>query len=842
MNKILHLLKIHCGTLSIRHFLGARTSRLHPQNRRPTCFGKRNFITALNIMGLLVTAYTIFQTNTLFCTEDVRQMDGKDVTQIAVLPEPIVGHTSQERPQAESPWSKWTFTTDDKEAQKKAQITWIPQGGKNGRGCIHLVCDTEKSWSFQSNRYPVGKVQNTLAGYVWTRCNEGMVTFRLFGQTKNYNSSGRTAGELFSIETHDWVQMMANVSAKNLNTFYILFSGRGKIDAFFEPMELFTGNPFPAKEGYNIKGSITKQVEEKMDRSPIAIAQKGGVYLGWRLLKNDSRDIGFEIRRRLRQEKNFTKQTLEPIVKTTDYFDSDIKNGSDYIWQIVPVLKGQPLEDQISEVSLSVPNDDKDKKHYLSFKLKDEGTVDRISLADLNGDGKLDYVVKIGRSIVDPYHQPNYWKKSERTIVLNAYDSSGTFLWRYDLGWSIEQGIWYSPILVEDLDGDGRAEVIAKTAKGDLRDVKGRVHSHEEYLTVFEGTTGKIITEIPWLSRVGYTYNLGCRNFLMTAYLDGQTPFLVVYRGTYGLMRMAIFQLVNGKLEKKHYWSNAYETEQLTWGQGAHRLHAADVDQDGKEEICVGSFVFDHDGSILWSLGLGHPDHLYVGDLNPRYPGLEIYLGLESRNDKNGMCMVQAKTGQYIWGYQGKTFHIHSSGLCADIDARYPGCECFGGEAKNDFSEDRFLWTADGKLLARGKTEKETGVPGLGASTVWWDETPQKAMLRGNAQTGVLMKLQYPKQTYLHDRFEGNVLLTGDFFGDWREEIVTFVSSKTVPGKTLPGEIRIYTTTIPAKDRHNCLLQDRNYRATTIENMCGYSSTPTLSYELNSKYELNNKQ
>ena len=75
-------------------------------------------------------------------------------------------------------------------------------------------------------------------------------------------------------------------------------------------------------------------------------------------------------------------------------------------------------------------------------------------------------------------------------------DSAGKLLWQKDLGWSIEQGIWYSPYVVYDLDGDGRAEVAVKTGEGDSpdadpRDADGRVQSGPERLTILDGASGK---------------------------------------------------------------------------------------------------------------------------------------------------------------------------------------------------------------------------------------------------------------------------------------------------------------------------------------------------------------
>ena len=61
-----------------------------------------------------------------------------------------------------------------------------------------------------------------------------------------------------------------------------------------------------------------------------------------------------------------------------------------------------------------------------------------------------------------------------------------------------------------------------------------------------------------------------------------------------------------------------------------------------------------------------------------------------------------------------------------------------------------------------------------------------------------------------------------DVVGDWREEIFT----------SLPGELRIYTTSIPAADRHVCLMQDPIYRIDLAVAFMGYYAAPMLSYDM----------
>ena len=111
--------------------------------------------------------------------------------------------------------------------------------------------------------------------------------------------------------------------------------------------------------------------------------------------------------------------------------------------------------------------------NYLSIPLRGDHTFQKCGIADLDGDGAYDFVIKQPNANIDPYEK--YWKPSPETYKIEAYRLDGTFLWSYDLGWAIERGIWYSPLVVYDLDGDGRAEVCLKAGEQDPRDSDGRV-------------------------------------------------------------------------------------------------------------------------------------------------------------------------------------------------------------------------------------------------------------------------------------------------------------------------------------------------------------------------------
>jgi rhamnogalacturonan endolyase len=246
------------------------------------------------------------------------------------------------------------------------------------------------------------------------------------------------------------------------------------------------------------------------------------------------------------------------------------------------------------------------------------------------------------------------------------------------------------------------------------------------------------------------------------------------------------------------------------YGQGAHFLHSADVDGDGRDEVILGSSIIDESGVSLWTNGMGHCDHAYVGDIDPARPGIEIYFGYETPQlfpPWNGVCLADAGTGTILWGIKEATYHVHSSGLVSDIDPEHPGMECYSGE---DDYPSRWLHAADGELIA----DETTFDLGLHPRAVYWDADPQRELLHGGRifdfNTGV---------THL-EGIAGHQAAWADVVGDWREEIITSVE----------GELRIYTTTIPASDRRVCLMQDPIYRLDVAHLAMGYEQPPMTSF------------
>ncbi len=729
--------------------------------------------------------------------------------------------------ESEKEFTGWFFWSEKDLLTVEPSTTVV----KEGRRSVKLEYpDIElhkyHDWSFKN----IGR-KDVKPGQVWTASawvkyeNTGLMGLQIMAISKGdtipvwSNGFGWASGFAAVYGTGDWKLLEATATVpKETDQIYVRFTGVGKTTVWIDDVNLYEGGakqirqPRPDVEGWAFG---RERVEEKIGRGLACIPRENGsMYLSWRLLKEDPENVAFNIYRATSDGQSL-KLNEKPIIRTTDFVDNtfnpNIKN-SYFIRSVTGTREYESSEEVVIIGNTPV-------KPYTSIKLENDSTTfQRIGIGDLNGDGKYDYVIKTPDTSLDPWH----WYPGKTTYKLEAYLSDGTFLWRKDLGWNIEAGIWYSPYVVYDFNGDGRAEIAVKTAPmdNDYRETKpdptgtyeaGRVISGPEYLSILDGMTGEELARTDWLSRDGLgMYHHVSRNQLGIAYPDGKTPCLIMARGTYSLNKLAAFQFQNNKLEELWRWDSTDEPGGLYFGQGSHCMHGVDLNGDGKDAILFGSAAIDSNGQGLWSTGLGHSDNVWVGDIDPTRPGLEIYYGIEGSRAKgsleNGISLWDAQTGELIWGLDKTTQHIHGTGLCANIDPRHKGMECYSGEKSLPAV---WLHTAKGELIA---DEKNINL-GTSPRAVYWDAGPERELLIGKRL------FRYPDET-IAENIEGSQVAWVDLLGDWREEIITSV----------PGEIRIYHTSIPAKDRRITLVQDPLYRNGMAHFSTGYIMPPQTGY------------
>lgn len=566
---------------------------------------------------------------------------------------------------------------------------------------------------------------------------------------------------------------------------------------------------------------------EWLDRGVVAVKVSNGVFLSWRLLGTDPQDVAFNIYR------NGILVNGTPLTGGTNFVDTAGTNNASY--EVKAVIDGQEQlankttsvwAQQSLTVNLNRPNGGSTPDGAYTYSPGDA------SVGDVDGDGEYEIILKW-----DPSNQKdNAHSGYTGNVYIDAYKLNGQQLWRIDLGRNIRAGAHYTQFLVYDFDGDGKAEVVMKTADGtrdaagtvignanaDYRNSSGYILTGPEYLTVFNGQTGRIMQTIPYpnargnVSDWGDNYGNRVDRFLAgVAYLDGRRPSMIFSRGYYAKAMISALDWRNGELTTRWTFTADGNQNQNYRGQGAHSLSIADVDNDGRHEIIFGAATIDDNGRGLYTTDLGHGDALHVADIIPSRPGLEVFMVHEcpACYGNHGVEVHDARTGQILYSGNGNGQDV-GRGLAADIDPRHPGMEVWG--SRNG------LFTSTGQELS--------AKPGPTNFAIWWDGDLLRELLDGttiskwNYQAGTVSTLFSPSGVESNNGTKSTPALSADLFGDWREEVILRNSNNT--------QLVIFTTTIPTEHRIPTLMHDVQYRVAIAWQNVGYNQPPHPSFFL----------
>ncbi len=595
-------------------------------------------------------------------------------------------------------------------------------------------------------------------------------------------------------------------------------------------------------------GITSAQAQRQMEylaRGLVAVqAGRDSVFVSWRLLYSDPDNAAFDIYRQADGSVP-VKLNSSPLTQATSFMDTAQLPQGKYTYVVKPLTRGE-------KGSFVLDRRDDGKPYFiLSLHTPENYSPNDISPGDLDGDGDYELVVHMTGVAHDNSHNG-----LTDPPIFQAYKMDGTLLWTINLGRNIREGAHYTQFLVYDLDGDGRAEVVMKTADGttdgsgnvigdataDHRDANGHIVRGPEYLTVFDGLTGAALatvnyqparhpeTENPTPEQMEEVWGDGNANrseryLACVAYLDGVRPSVVMCRGYYTRATLAAFDWHNGKLTQRWLFDSDDHTpgNEAYHGQGNHNLSVGDVDGDGCDEIIYGSAVIDNTGKGLYSTWLGHADAMHFSDLDPTHPGLEVF-NIQERFDDAGMNFRDARTGQVLWKVTSVKADESGSdkgegpgrGVSFNVDPRYAGNECWA-----------FGAGINGMWNARGQKISET-TPGTCNFAVWWDDDLLRELLDKN----LVMKWNWNAQTLdtlmvaadcrSNNGTKSTPGLSADLFGDWREEIVL----RTTDNQSL----RIYTTTIPTQHRFVTLMQDPVYRLGVAWQNVAYNQPPHTGF------------
>ena len=564
-----------------------------------------------------------------------------------------------------------------------------------------------------------------------------------------------------------------------------------------------------------------QNIVEHLDRGIYAVKSGNGMFVSWRWNSDDDDNAEF----RLYRDSQLIYTSTSG--KATSYQDNNGNANSKY--RVDTVVNGTVVSSEDCHFNSGT--------NYFDIPLNSPGSQyspNDCCVGDVDGDGQYEIFLKW-----DPNNsQDNSKSGYTDNVYIDCVTLEGKTLWRVDLGKNIRAGQHYTQMCVADFDCDGKAELITKTADGtkdgtgkiigdgskDYRNGSGYILDGAEYMTLFDGQTGAALDTINFpvprgdVSAWGDKYGNRVDRFNSgIAYLDGVHPSAVYGRGYYTRMTVSAVDVVNGKLSVRWIFDSNNKGSEGAYGQGNHNLMAADVDNDGKQEICMGDCMIDDNGKLLWSSGKGHGDAMHLGDFIPERPGLELWQCHE--HAPYGVTLFDASNGEVIFHYDADK---DTGRCCADnIWAGNPGAEFWGARPVKSV------------LDKNGKT-----IASLSPSMnflIYWDGDLEREMLSGT----MISKMKSATQIdyfFNADGCESNnstkavPCMTADLFGDWREELIM----RTTDNKHL----RVWCTTYQTDIRLTTLMHDPQYRAQNCCQQSAYNQPPHASFFLGTGYDL----
>ena len=555
---------------------------------------------------------------------------------------------------------------------------------------------------------------------------------------------------------------------------------------------------------------------ENLDRGVVAVKVTGGVYVGWRMLGTEYDTTASNVSYNLYKDGN----KLQNVTDSTNYLDSAGTSTSKY--SVSAVIKGTEGA-QSDPVTPWAQN-------YASIPLTSPGSsysANDGSVGDLDGDGKLDIVLKWDPSDSKDNSQAGV----TGDVYIDGYTLAGAKLFRIDLGPNIRAGAHYTQMSVGDFDGDGKAEFACKTAPGTkdgtgaylstgpaasdddsavYRNASGYILTGPEYVTVFAGDTGKELATInyPVPRGVVTSWGDGYGNrvdrfnggmaFVKQKGVAAGIPNIIQQRGYYTRLTVSALTWSGGTLAQNWIFDSNNTGNSKAAGGGDHSCMAADVDNDGGQEIITGATTIESDGTFKCSSGMGHGDAMHIGELVVG-KGISVFTVHETYG---GMDCHDGATCSFY-------FNITS-----------PGTDTGRGVAEYVAATDTTAATCSGMGNVNCGTGSAVSSSAGSNFLIYWNADEIRSTLNGNSLPGGVDT----SGTSSNNSSKSTPTLTADLLGDWREELVARETSN--------ANLRVYTTVAVTKRRIYTLMNDPTYRAQVTFENSSYNQPPHVGFHI----------
>jgi hypothetical protein len=555
---------------------------------------------------------------------------------------------------------------------------------------------------------------------------------------------------------------------------------------------------------------------EHLDRGVVATRSSSTqVFVTWRLLATDPSGVAFNVYRSASGAAAI-KLNASPLTEGTNYTDTTATLTVPNAYSIRPVVSGV---EQTASASYTLTANSATGPFY-TVPMRNIGAYDilHLSVGDLDGDGKYDFVVD---------RRPTAGNGTER---IEAYRNDGTFMWSVDCGpnsldldniepgsSSIDVGNW-DGVQVYDMDGDGKAEVLYRSAHGvvfgDGTTLNYPASNDVQFISVINGITGAERARI----QVPTDYIADGPSGAMTGigYLDGVKPSLVVKfknrigSGDFNLMVVA-YDFDGTNITQKWKWRRNDEAVDCPDG---HNIRIVDVDGDGKDEVCEIGYVLNGDGTLKYSLapnGIVHGDRWFIGDFDPARPGLEGY-GVQQNNTSLLMeYYYDAATGTLLNSVYGTAIGDNGRGDVGDVDPAYPGAEYWSFHGLHTVTQNAAVNTTQPWPHIGLYWDGDVQIERIDTSHAVVDQWVPSASNVGRVTT-----------LYNYGSPSEDVAWFGDLTGDWREEAVYERSDHQA--------LVVFTTQLSSSTRLYSLAQNPLYRNSMT--LKGYKQTRNVDYYL----------
>ena len=619
-----------------------------------------------------------------------------------------------------------------------------------------------------------------------------------------------------------------------------------------------------------VSNANAQRKTDQLDRGLVAVKVSSGVYISWRVQADEYYGVTYKLYRNgsLIAQNLYTSNYTDAGGNTSStYTVTAVKNGVEgQACAAVSTWQNQYLEIPVSNVQarsgVTVWKQNNPSTAMANY------TINDISLGDVDGDGKIDFIVK-RKNQTD---QDNLFPANNYQMYcqIEVYASTINYgrLWWIDCGPNICYGAdeqWDAVAFDWNEDGScevlyrGGANTVIHHADGTTETIgnvnenirSGITHTAnmtfsnagEEWLMYINGRNGYTYDVISYplprgnASDWGDSYGHRSSKYFMGApYLDGVNPYIFLGRGIYTKIDACTYR-VNKSTNKLYKVGNTWHsyTNSGWYGQGNHNFSVADVDEDCSDEIIYGSMVLDfHTGDTSLhgcsSTGLGHGDASHTGDLDPYRRGLETFACNEDNpcnNFRNATtCEIYARTlgsgddgramaGNFTNEYPGGIGASTGSGIIplSYVQPNPTSPVYISGMSNNWNGQTPYPMALNFRIYWDGDLLSETiNGPGSSEGYLYVDKLGQRIFDTGHG-------------TYATACINGtkkNPCAVGDILGDWREEIVMRSSDNRF--------IRVYTTVVPTEHRMQSLWYDHQYRQAMVWQTEGYNQPAHPSF------------